>query len=34
MEKWKSWNELSGQGKEVSMQNYIRKVKLLYKKNK
>jgi diazepam-binding inhibitor (GABA receptor modulating acyl-CoA-binding protein) len=33
MEKWKVWNSVKGISKEVSMKNYIKKVKDLYKNN-
>jgi len=33
MEKWKTWNSVKGTSKEVSMKNYIKKVKELYKNN-
>lgn len=33
MEKWKTWNLVKGTSKEVSMKNYIKKVKELYKNN-
>ena len=33
MEKWKIWNSVKGISKEVSMKNYIKKVKDLYKNN-
>jgi diazepam-binding inhibitor (GABA receptor modulating acyl-CoA-binding protein) len=31
MEKWKAWNNIKDTDKEVSMKNYIKKVKQLYK---
>ena len=31
MEKWKAWTAVNDQSKEISMKNYIKKVKALYK---